>query len=356
MSSPRWDVFCRVVDNLGDVGVCWRLAADLASRGVTVRLWIDDAAALAWMAPGGSPGVDVRNWPADGVDVEPGNVVIEAFGCALPDPFIARMAARAPPPVWINLEYLSAEADVERSHGLASPQGRGPGRGLVKWFFYPGFTRRTGGLIREPGLLRQRSEFDREAWFGRLGLQRRPHERVASVFCYAQPQLAPLLAALAPEPTLLLLAPGAAVRQATELLDASLQRGAARAVVLPWLAQTDFDRLLWSCDLNFVRGEDSFVRAQWAGVPFVWQAYPQSDEVHHVKVRAFLDRLLVGADASVTEPVRALWEAWNGVGTASPLTLPAWQPWRRISVDWRESLLTQPDLTTQLLEFARQKG
>ena len=28
-----WDLFCRVIDNHGDLGVCWRLARDLAARG-----------------------------------------------------------------------------------------------------------------------------------------------------------------------------------------------------------------------------------------------------------------------------------------------------------------------------------
>ncbi|MEO7887531.1 MAG: elongation factor P maturation arginine rhamnosyltransferase EarP, partial [Polaromonas sp.] len=45
--SLQWDIFCKVIDNFGDIGVCWRLAADLASRGHKVRLWVDDASALA---------------------------------------------------------------------------------------------------------------------------------------------------------------------------------------------------------------------------------------------------------------------------------------------------------------------
>ena len=31
-----WDIFCQVIDNHGDVGVCWRLARELAARGHTV--------------------------------------------------------------------------------------------------------------------------------------------------------------------------------------------------------------------------------------------------------------------------------------------------------------------------------
>jgi uncharacterized repeat protein (TIGR03837 family) len=115
-----WDLFCRVVDNYGDVGVCWRLAADLASRGQRVRLHVDDRSALAWMAPEGARGVEVLDWPAIGF--VPGDVVVEAFGCELPEGVIAAMAARSRAPVWINLEYLSAETYVERSHRLPSPR------------------------------------------------------------------------------------------------------------------------------------------------------------------------------------------------------------------------------------------
>src|ERR1700754_4962059 len=136
---PTWDLFCRVVDNFGDIGVCRRLARELGARGQRVRLWVDDAAALRWMAPGGDPGVEVRPWLASTLFPPPGEVVVEAFGCDPPAEFVAAMAAAARPPVWINLEYLSAEDYVERSHGLASPQLAGAGRGLTKWFFYPGF-------------------------------------------------------------------------------------------------------------------------------------------------------------------------------------------------------------------------
>ena len=88
----RFDVFCQVIDNFGDVGVCWRLAADLAARGHAVRLWVDDASALAWMAPHGAPGVEVRPWPQAAPADGPGDVVIEAFGCEIAPGFIAACA------------------------------------------------------------------------------------------------------------------------------------------------------------------------------------------------------------------------------------------------------------------------
>ncbi|MBK7529881.1 elongation factor P maturation arginine rhamnosyltransferase EarP [Piscinibacter sp.] len=350
----KWDLFCRVVDNFGDVGVCWRLAADLAARGEQVRLWIDDASALAWMAPHGARGVEVRAWPQGDVDVEPFDVVIETFGCDPPAPFVARMAARRPAPLWINLEYLSAEPYVERSHGLPSPQSGGPGAGLLKWFFYPGFTAYTGGLIREQGLLQRRQAFDAAEWLRSRSIARRPGERVVSLFCYENPALPALLAALADTQTLLLATVGHASRQVATALGASMARGALRAVTLPHLSQLDFDHLLWSADLNLVRGEDSFVRAQWAGVPFLWHAYPQHDGAHQAKLDAFLTRHLDGASGAWALRCRDLWLRWNGA--AGQLQLPPLEPWRAHCQAWCDKLAAHQDLGTQLLSFAREKS
>ncbi len=345
-----WDLYCRVVDNFGDIGVCWRLAADLAARGERVRLFVDDAAALAWMAPGGAAGVAVQPWPAEHAAIEPGDVVIEAFGCTLPAGAVAGIAARARPPVWINLEYLSAEAYVERSHRLPSP--RGP---ATTWFFYPGYTPATGGLLREPGLMQRRAGFDAPAWLQARGLARRsPGERIVSLFCYAQPALAALLDQLDAVPTLLLVTPGAAERQVRALLGAAAARGGLRVQFLPWLTQTGYDELLWACDLNLVRGEDSWVRAQWAGRPFLWQAYPQTDEVHRRKVEAYLDRFTASADATLAAGLRAAFRCWND-GTGPMPVLPELAPWRQHCVAWRDALRAQVDLTSQLLGFVAEK-
>ena len=345
-----WDLFCRVIDNHGDLGVCWRLARDLSARGQRVRLWVDDPGALHWMAPGGAPGVEVRRWDRGPLEVEPGAVVVEAFGCDPPMVFIARMAQQPAPPVWINLEYLSAEAYVERSHRLPSPQGVGPGRGLTKWFFYPGFTPVTGGLLREPGLLAEREAFDRDAWLAARGLAARPGERIASLFCYDNPALPALLQTLGSAPTLLLVAPGAAQRQ----VRACRVPPALRVVELPWLTQPDYDRLLWASDLNCVRGEDSFVRAQWAGAPFVWQIYPQHDGAHAPKLEAFLDRFLAGADPDDNAAIRSFWRGWNGLAPW-PDRLPEPSRWQDLCRNWRRQLAAQPDLVTQLLGFVAEK-
>jgi uncharacterized repeat protein (TIGR03837 family) len=345
----RWDLFCRVIDNHGDAGVAWRLARDLASRGISARLWIDDASPLAWMAPGGAAGVEVRHWTADVPAGEPGDVVVELFGQPPPAAFVHEMASSAPAPLWINLEYLSAEPYVERSHGLPSPLQSGPGRGLTRWFFYPGFTPRTGGLLREPSLLAERGSFDRQAWLAAQGVCVQPGERLVSLFCYPNAPLRDWLRLFATAPTLLLAAAGAAQ---SVLAGLQLPPG-VRVHALPWLPQPDFDHLLWAADLNFVRGEDSLVRAIWAGAPFVWQIYPQHDGAHAAKLDAFLERFAAAQPGGTTGIADTL-RSWNGLAD-TPAALPASDDWVRACRAWREHLAAQADLTTQLLAFALQK-
>jgi uncharacterized repeat protein (TIGR03837 family) len=353
----HWTLFCRVIDNLGDVGVCWRLARGLAARGQRVSLVIDDASALAWMAPTGAAGVRVLPWPSDGKLPACGDVVVEAFGCDLPSAFIAGMAASARPPVWLNLEYLSAERYVERSHGLPSPQANG----LMKWFFYPGFTLRTGGLLRECDLLpravhargqvlpiasnRRKARPDPCPFLVDLGCAPLPGERVVSLFCYDNPALPALLQSLSAQPTLLLLTPGPAQQQVQHAPPG------VRLAALPWLTQDDYDRLLWGCDLNFVRGEDSLVRALWASRPFVWQIYPQHDGAHVAKLEAFLDTW--GAPPDVAR----LWRAWNGVGALPWPGLPPLHPdWQAACAHGRDRLAEQASLVDQLLAFVVEKA
>ena len=360
MQPLSWDIFCRVIDNFGDVGVCWRLAAALGRRGQAVRLWIDQPEALAWLAPQGAPGVAVIPWTTPPPDLAPGAVVVEAFGCEPPAGFITRMAQRSPsPPVWINLEYLSAEPYVERSHRLPSPQFSGPGKGLSKWFFYPGFTPATGGLLQDDAAGDAAGETiaDARAWAAGQGWGAAAGGRTVLVFCYDNPALPGLLQALAapasPQPTTLLLPPGPARVQVRALaLPPTMQR-----VDLPYLAQPDFDRLLASTDLNLVRGEDSFVRAQvGADSPFLWQIYPQADGAHALKLETFLDQYLKRAAPGVSPAdalaVRQAFRVFNGLAPG-PLALPETTAWRALHHAWRARLRAQTDLCSQLLHFAQ---
>ena len=347
----RWDVFCRVIDNLGDAGVCWRLCADLAARGETVRLLIDDVEPLHRIAPDGAAGVRVQRWHDDPPFDAALDVVIEAFGCDPPAAYVAAMARAARAPVWINLEYLSAEPHVARSHGLPSPQASGPGRGLAKWFFYPGFSAAAGGLLREPGLLDERAAFERDPWLRSIGCERIDDERVVVLFSYTHPGLAAWLRTLHAQPTLLLVPQGPAQAAVQRALGTTLRDGALRAHALGWLPQPQFDRVLWSADLNVVRGEDSLVRALWAGAPFVWQLYPQHDGAHGAKLQAFLERWQAESRGPLPPGVAALFAWWNAQQPDAPPPLPTLAPWGHAVRGWREQLARQADLSSQLIGF-----
>jgi uncharacterized repeat protein (TIGR03837 family) len=354
-----WDIFCKVIDNHGDIGVCWRLCAQLAARGEKVRLWVDHAAALDWMAPEGAPGVQVLPWEQQPAALQCGDVVVEAFGCELEPAFQATMAARTAAtgrqPPWINLEYLTAEAFAQRNHGLPSPVFSGSAAGLTKFFYYPGFVQNTGGLLREAYLMGRQANFGRGEWLRAQGISPTAAQLV-SLFCYEPAALGELLAqfAAAAQPTLLLVTAGRA-NAATDAAMALLDRrdpgwnrdGQLRLHRLAPLSQPDYDHLLWACDLNFVRGEDSLVRALWAGKPFVWQLYPQHDDAHHTKLQAFLDWL------DPPDALRMFFCAWNGI--AAPLPPAEFEAWAACAQRARKRLMAQDDLVTQLMRFALRK-
>lgn len=374
--APRqWDVFCQVIDNFGDIGVCWRLAADLASRGQRVRLWVDDARALAWMAPTGCAGVDVRAWhgPLPSAEDEAPQVMIEAFGCEIRPDFIAwavdRARATGQRPVWVNLEYLSAERYVERNHRLPSPVMSGPASGWTRWFFYPGFTRNTGGLLREEGLAQRQAAFDVTAWRTRHRPDTADVRQDAnadlwvSLFCYEPAALRGWLQQLQAGPlrTHLLVTPGRARSAVEAAMQNNMdengpvgllhQRGQLSISYLAPCTQVAFDEMLWASDLNAVRGEDSLVRALWAGKALVWHIYPQHDNAHHAKLHAFLDWL------QAPPSMREFHATWNGLN-ARPLVSPDAQTladWTACVSAARQRLLAQDHLMTQILGFVAEK-
>ncbi|WP_236943675.1 elongation factor P maturation arginine rhamnosyltransferase EarP [Jeongeupia sp. USM3] len=374
MTPRRWDVFCRVVDNFGDIGVCWRLARQLHDEfGLHVVLWIDDPASLARLCPDASAhartqwldGVTVERWDADTVVDELGEVVVEAFACAVPASAVSLMRTLAVPPVWLNLEYLSAEDWVSGCHRLASPQGHG----LQKYFFFPGFTAQTGGLIAERETLAARAGWGAHARAHLLDTLRvKPREGalLVSLFAYENDALAGLLDAWAGgrSPVHCLVPEGRILPQLNDWLGTPLAvgdtvvRGALTISVLPFVRQTDYDRLLWSCDLNFVRGEDSFVRGQWARAPLVWHIYRQADDAHLIKLDAWLALWLAGlpqpVQAAATDFIRA-WNLGQDAAAAWPGFAAVLPQLRAHAGPWAEHLLGNGNLAGNLVNFTRSK-
>jgi uncharacterized repeat protein (TIGR03837 family) len=374
----RWDVFCSVVDNYGDAGVCWRLARQLVEEhDVAVRLFVDALPSLARIAPAIDAsldeqtleGVRVSRWlgpKAEAVGTEVANVVVEAFGCGLPRAYMAAMAALGSPPMWINLEYLSAETWIEGCHELSS---RHPTLPLTRHFFFPGFTAASGGLLRERDLLARRDAFQGDAnaqsslWHALRIPPPEPQVRVVSLFCYASAPLLSLLDAWSKfdVPIVCLVPEGVAASPLDTwsnggLISAGQQHrhGPLTVARVPFLDQDGYDRLLWSCDVNFVRGEDSFVRSQWAARPLVWQPYVQRENAHRLKLDAFLDRYAAGLARDAAEALRGFSHAWIGdgePGTAWEAFASALPALATQASAWSARLGSMPDLAANLVRF-----
>jgi uncharacterized repeat protein (TIGR03837 family) len=363
----RADIFCHVVDNYGDIGVCWRLARRMAhGHHWEVRLWVDELAPFACLQPGVNVtldrqtllGIEIIRWNAlTASTLEPRDVVIETFACDPPAAFVERM--RRIRPLWLNLEHLSAENWVESCHGLPSQHADG----LTRHFFFPGFTSATGGLLREPSLLEERDAMQashgrQEAFLAGLGLEPdtlafwRKGARLVTLFCYPHAPATRFMQTLAnnPRPTLCLVPPGIAVGLEAAARPSSL----LRIRRIPFLAQIDFDRLLWCNDLNVVRGEDSFVRALWAARPLIWHIYPQEANVHLQKLNAWLDRY------KAPDTAGALIQAWNAPidadaavqATLAPALAPrSWSEWKTAAWTWAVNQSTEEDLGDALASF-----
>lgn len=308
--QKRWDIFCKVVDNFGDIGVCWRLAKQLqAEHGLQVRLWVDDWVAAQHLIPALNSttrveGINILHWHEAADFSQAADVVIEAFAGGLPTPYLTAMQARKS--TWVNLDYLSAEAWVDEFHGKPSPQAYG----LVRYFFFPGFTEKTGGLLREKKVTKNHISPEKQQD------NKRKSELNVSLFCYPHAPIHELFKAMSQSnvpticyvPQSTVLPKIAAYFNLTSLqIGDIVSDGDLKVQVLPFLSQDDYDKLLADCDVNFVRGEDSWVRAIWAAKPFIWQPYFQSEETHFTKLEAFLSIFYFQSDLDAVHHLHHAW-------------------------------------------------
>ena len=373
------DIFCRVVDNFGDIGVTWRLARQLSSEfALQVRLIVDDLACFQKLAfdvdvnadSQCRNGVTILHWHKN-LHLEPAQCVIEAFQCALPTIYVNAMAAMTPSPVWLNLEYLSAEGWIGEHHLLPSPH---PQTGLNKFFFFPGFRANTGGLIREQSLLLQQQQFQLqlkgEIEHGHQHEHEYAHKRVDKpapadvrplkifMFGYENAALPALFNSITQSRshTICTIPDGALARQAKALNMGAEVAMKLQVQTIKFQPQPEFDRLLWPQDVLFVRGEDSFVRAQWAAKPFIWQIYPQAERAHWLKLNAFLDLYCAELASDAAVALRELHRVWNdedidATGAAWLAFMRQLGPLRKHAVMWAQKLSQMPDLATQLMTF-----
>lgn len=383
--GKRWDIFCKIVDNYGDIGICWRLSQQLANEHqLQIRLLIDDLATASHIIANLDAtkqqqtinGIEICTW--DESTNECADVVIETFGCNLPELYIQQMQPNKT--IWINLEYLSAEPWVSDFHAKPSQHPTLP---LTKHFFFPGFVDATGGLIREKDLIAQRDEFlnSRELqtllWQKIVGADKTDEVSDTikiSAFCYPQAQIESILTALQnTKQHISLYLPFNSTLSTFNAFLTDLKLNIGDVIhknnltvhILPFLSQDDYDRLLWACDLNFVRGEDSWIRAIWAGKPFVWQPYIQAEDTHIDKLNAFLDVYSNEASPEIKSLLHESSLAWSGkkeqsIKISDITSKP--EVWQRLITQLpslhtyakqrADAFMSQPDLATKLVIFS----
>jgi uncharacterized repeat protein (TIGR03837 family) len=241
---------------------------------------------------------------------------------------------------------------------------------LIKTCFFPGFVQGTGGLLREKNLMAQREAFniaaEQEFLCGKNLSERKSAEIRISLFCYDTAPINQLIQTLSESlvPVLLIVPEGIVAERILSLLnnlptERSIKHQQLTVQIIPFMEQTEYDRLLWSCDINFVRGEDSFVRAQWAINPFIWNIYPQADNVHWKKLDAFLDLYTIELPQKMAIAVREMWTEWNSGGK---LRSNVWmnfcafrEPLALHNKKWAERLSKQDDLTFKLVQFVENR-
>ena len=429
----RWDIFCKIVDNFGDIGVCWRLARQLRrEHGLQIRLWIDDLQAAQQIIP--SLNVAENAQLCDEITIiklhenanfsQAADVVIEAFACELPATYLAAMARNKLANMeskWVNIEYLSAENWVADFHAKPSPQNFiNSNHGLTRYFYFPGFTEATGGLIREDETSGLTGEADiavqlqtvinphphagegarqRVRGAAQVNLHVDPFSNLsdgttkqltrltndisqvianpaggrevdglkslsASLFCYPHAPIYALLDSFSRSTHVInCYVPASSILPqiaayfgvATIEVGDCFTRENLHVHILPFLSQADYDQLLRDCDLNFVRGEDSWVRAIWACKPFIWQPYFQDENTYIKKLSAFLD--LFYADFDAKQVVCEAHSAW----VSGQFSTETWRTYleniSEIKAYTRlqsNKLAKQTDLASKLVTFCNQ--
>ena len=376
MIRNRIDIFCRVVDNFGDIGVLWRLSKQLCNEyQFKIRIWVDDLNVAGQLISQLDPKlsqqtiekIEIHHWSnaSNFENTDVANIVIEGFACELPETYIQKMTLSQP--IWLNLEYLSAESWVNDFHAKTSIH---PINGLKKTFFFPGFNDKTGGLIREYHLSQNRNSFkqniaSQEAFWQKLKVVPQDNAIKVSLFSYPHAPIQSLFAsmALSTQPihcfvpaTSILPCVTSYFNKPTLNIGETVVQGQLQVTILPFLSQDDYDQLLWSCDLNFVRGEDSWIRALWAANPFIWQTYPQDEKLHLKKLAAFLAVYNEDASNSSESILNQFHEAWldktikPDLWQALLLNLPKL---KKMAVKQTQKIEKQADLAAKLVVYIK---
>ena len=125
------------------------------------------------------------------------------------------------------------------------------------------------------------------------------------------------------------------------------------------MPQNQFDALLHLVDGAIIRGEDSFVRAQLAGKPFLWHIYPQDEMAHLDKLHAFWQKAYTVFPPEIRAAHQTLSDELNGAHTLhTAQRLQAWytlqqhfSTWQHSSQTWQQHLFQQASAMEKLAKF-----
>ena len=310
MELKTLDIFCEIIDNYGDIGVVYRTAKELQKifPESKIRVFLNR---LDEFKKINSQVIDLPSQNIDGIEyitfdylrdnankLLTAQVIIEAFGCQIPEEYIE--IAYDNSELLINLEYLSAEDWIEDFHLQSSPLGRGK---LKKVFFMPGFTEKSGGVIADSNYLEriqrvlENKEFYEKKYLS--DIEDRENKIIGTLFSYEK-NFTPLLEDLKKlDKDVVILAMGEKTQDSLrkilknfsiEDFRNSLKYGKIEIKFLNFLNQEEYEELINIVDFNFVRGEDSFIRAVLTGKPYMWHIYCQEEYAHMDKIEGFLDK------------------------------------------------------------------
>ncbi len=310
MELKTLDIFCEIIDNYGDIGVVYRTAKELQKifPNSKVRVFLNR---LEEFKKINSQVVDLPFQIIDNIDyitfdyvkenfveLSTSQVIIEAFGCKIPDEYME--IAYENSELLINLEYLSAEDWIEDFHLQSSPLGRGK---LKKVFFMPGFTEKSGGIIADSNYLKRiekvlkNRDFYTKKYLG--DIEDRDKKIVGTLFSYEKNFITLFEDLKKLDRDVVILAMGEKTQESLrkifqknseEDFRNSLKYGKIEIKFMNFLNQEEYEELINIVDFNFVRGEDSFIRAVLTGKPYMWHIYCQKEYAHMDKIEGFLDK------------------------------------------------------------------
>ena len=286
MEIDSIDIFCQVIDNYGDVGVAYRLAREFKRvyPNKKLRFVINQIEELNLIRK--SENIEVILYKDISKIENSADLIIESFGCEIPKEYMDKALKNVK--LIINLEYFSAEKWVDDFHLQESFLGGN----LKKYFFIPGLSEKSGGILLDNEFLERKKkvEANKEYYLEKFGIKEK-YDLIGSVFSYEKnfDSLIEELKKLNKKVILLILSEKTQ-KNFIKYFDNGNNYDKIKFVKLPFFTYDKYEELLALCDFNLVRGEDSFVRALLLGKPFLWHIYPQDENTHIKKLESFLEK------------------------------------------------------------------